>query len=211
VYIIVVYKKGWLKRNSVESHFLCPNPKCRKIFTEPVWLTDLSKTPPDSYPACPHCSINLNIIPFSNAQKSPPLKSPQAVPSHIKEFKKPVERTQTIQRETSPEKQPVVREVGEPTFAADTSKSLSKPEELPESKPLIQTLEVEDERSSKLVMKPKVQVQEEKKPVPSFRDCSHFFGFVKSLPKNTPIPDECLGCPWIVQCLTHEADKVEAK
>lgn len=64
LYITVVYKKGWLGRNHVESHFLCPNQKCRKIFTQPVWLTDLSKSPPESYPACPHCSINLDIIPF---------------------------------------------------------------------------------------------------------------------------------------------------
>jgi len=186
LYIIVVYKKGWLKRNSAESHFLCPNPKCRKIFTEPVWLMDLSRTPPESYPACPHCSINLDVIPFFSAQKSPPLKSMRKAPASIKEFKKPIERTQTIQRETAPEKPIVVRE---------------------EPKSLVQSLEIGDEKPSKPIEKPKMQ---EKKTPPSSRDCPHFFGYVRSLPKNTAIPDECLGCPWIVECLTHTVEKVEA-
>lgn len=208
LYIIVVYKKGWLKRNSVESHFLCPNPKCRKIFTEPVWLTDLSKTPPESYPACPNCSINLNVIPFFSAQKSPRLKSTQATPPSFKEFKKPIERTQTIQREETPERPIAVQEVSEPTFPADISKGLKKPAALPDSKPQVQTPETRDEKPSKPVEKPKLQ--EGKKPYPSSRDCPHFFGYVRSLPKNTPIPDECLGCPWIVECLTHQAEKVEA-
>jgi len=193
LYIIVVYKKGWLKRNSVVSHFLCPNPECRKIFTEPVWLTDLSKTPPESYPACPHCSINLNIIPFFSAQKSPQLKSIAAPPT-FKEFKKPIERTQPIQRETAPDKQIAPREVSEPTFPADTSEGLRKPAVLPET-------------PTKTMEKPKLH--EEKKPFPSSRDCPHFFGYVRSLPKNSPIPEECLGCPWIVECLTHQAEKVE--
>ncbi len=47
---------------------------------------------------------------------------------------------------------------------------------------------------------------------PSFREqpkpssaglsaCPHYFGYLKKLPKNVPIPDECLGCLRIVECL----------
>jgi len=189
LYIIVVYKKGWLKRNSVESHFLCPNPKCRKPFTEPVWLTDLSRMPPESYPACPNCSMNLNAIPFFSAQKSPSLKSVSRVPPSVKEFKKSVEKTQPVKSERVPEKPVVVKEASDPKLS-------------------VQALEIEDEKPSKPIEKSKMQ--EEKKPSPSSRDCPHFFGYVRSLPKNTPIPDECLGCAWIVECLTHTAEKVEA-
>jgi len=193
LYVTIVYKKGWLKRNHVESHFLCPNQKCRKIFTEPVWLTDLSRTPPESYPACPHCSINLDIIPFFSGQKSPQPKTMQRAPQSFKEFKKPpaIEKTQTIQRETTTE--PIYRDVPEPTFS--------------ESKSSVQTLEIEDEKPSKPMKQSKMK--EEKKPSPSSRDCPHFFGYVRSLPKNTPIPDECLGCSWIVECLTHTAEEVK--
>jgi hypothetical protein len=32
-------------------------------------------------------------------------------------------------------------------------------------------------------------------------NCVHSFGYLGSLPKNTPIPDECLGCSKVMQCL----------
>ena len=36
----------------------------------------------------------------------------------------------------------------------------------------------------------------------SEKDCLHFFGYLGSLPKNTPIPGECFGCEKIVDCLS---------
>jgi hypothetical protein len=30
--------------------------------------------------------------------------------------------------------------------------------------------------------------------------CKHEFGYLKTLPKNTPIPKECLGCRKIIEC-----------
>lgn len=38
-------------------------------------------------------------------------------------------------------------------------------------------------------------------------DCSHHFGYLGTLPKNTPLPDECLGCPKIIKCLTRASTK----
>lgn len=32
--------------------------------------------------------------------------------------------------------------------------------------------------------------------------CKHFFGFLKKRPKNMPIPDECLTCDKMIECLT---------
>ena len=34
-----------------------------------------------------------------------------------------------------------------------------------------------------------------------FQKCVHSFGYLRSLPKNTPVPDECFGCPKAMQCL----------
>ena len=31
-------------------------------------------------------------------------------------------------------------------------------------------------------------------------ECAHHFGYLKTLPKNTPIPDECFGCTRIMEC-----------
>ena len=33
------------------------------------------------------------------------------------------------------------------------------------------------------------------------KDCLHHFGYLNSLPRNTPIPGECFGCQRIVDCL----------
>ncbi len=30
--------------------------------------------------------------------------------------------------------------------------------------------------------------------------CAHYFGFLNSIPGTTPIPDECLVCPKVLQC-----------
>lgn len=30
--------------------------------------------------------------------------------------------------------------------------------------------------------------------------CAHYFGFLNSIPKDMPIPDECLICPKVLQC-----------
>jgi len=34
-----------------------------------------------------------------------------------------------------------------------------------------------------------------------FQECVHHFGYLKNLPKNTPVPDECFGCKQILRCL----------
>jgi hypothetical protein len=31
--------------------------------------------------------------------------------------------------------------------------------------------------------------------------CQHFLGYLKRRPKDTPIPDECLTCGRMVECL----------
>jgi len=40
----------------------------------------------------------------------------------------------------------------------------------------------------------------------SKRDCLHQFGYLRTFPKNAPIPDECFGCPKIVECLINTKD-----
>lgn len=33
--------------------------------------------------------------------------------------------------------------------------------------------------------------------------CGHFLGYLKKRPKNTPIPDECLTCSKMIECLAY--------
>lgn len=42
-----------------------------------------------------------------------------------------------------------------------------------------------------------------------FHGCPHSFGYLKDLPKNTPVPDECYGCQQVMRCLfTSEQDQL---
>ena len=34
--------------------------------------------------------------------------------------------------------------------------------------------------------------------------CPHFFGYLKKIPKNTPMPDECLTCLKMVECISYD-------
>lgn len=41
-----------------------------------------------------------------------------------------------------------------------------------------------------------------KEPAKVGGGCPHFFGFLRKRPKNMPIPDECLTCNRMIECLT---------
>ena len=34
-----------------------------------------------------------------------------------------------------------------------------------------------------------------------FQSCAHHLGYLKGLEKNKAVPDECFGCPKVMQCL----------
>jgi hypothetical protein len=34
--------------------------------------------------------------------------------------------------------------------------------------------------------------------------CSHFLGYLRKIPKNTTIPDQCFSCPKMVECLSYD-------
>ncbi len=34
--------------------------------------------------------------------------------------------------------------------------------------------------------------------------CVHSMGYLQSVPKNSPIPDECFGCAKVMSCLFHK-------
>lgn len=67
LYVLVVYKKGWLKGElrADKVYYRCPNQECRRVFKEPVWLIDLSQSPPEGYQGCPHCGVDIQITPSS--------------------------------------------------------------------------------------------------------------------------------------------------
>jgi hypothetical protein len=61
-------------------------------------------------------------------------------------------------------------------------------------------------------VKPQKIVEERQVPTVSQKQlqerppgCLHFFGYLRNMPKNTLIPDECLRCSKMVECLYHTA------
>jgi len=38
-------------------------------------------------------------------------------------------------------------------------------------------------------------------------ECSHFFGYLRKIPRNTPIPDECFSCLKMVECLSYDVSE----
>ena len=37
--------------------------------------------------------------------------------------------------------------------------------------------------------------------------CSHFFGYLRKIPKNTLIPDDCYSCPKMVECISYNVSE----
>jgi hypothetical protein len=61
-------------------------------------------------------------------------------------------------------------------------------------------------------LKGKVRSKEEKKAFflfgeTKFNGCTFKLGYLKGLPKNKPIPDECFGCPQILECVALSENK----
>ncbi|MEM3580744.1 MAG: hypothetical protein QXH40_02835 [Candidatus Bathyarchaeia archaeon] len=55
----------------------------------------------------------------------------------------------------------------------------------------------EAEKSSMVVLRKKEESESEEVK------CKHFLGYLKKRPKNTPIPDECLTCSKMIECLAY--------
>jgi cytoskeletal protein RodZ len=47
----------------------------------------------------------------------------------------------------------------------------------------------------------KLKTSSSTQPNAESQNCAHEFGYLKDLPRNTPVPDECFGCPKVMQCL----------
>ena len=81
-----------------------------------------------------------------------------------------------------------------------TSKKLEKAVKTPLEEPLegIETSKITKEKQSS----PPTKSLQARPP-----ECRHFFGYLKKIPKNTQIPDECFGCHRMVDCLYYDVSE----
>ncbi|MCW4052789.1 MAG: hypothetical protein NWE78_06250 [Candidatus Bathyarchaeota archaeon] len=52
------------------ENLICPYSNCGQTFQQPVMVTDSSKLPRETYYACPHCMLRLQLILDANSQGS---------------------------------------------------------------------------------------------------------------------------------------------
>jgi type IV secretory pathway VirB10-like protein len=102
-----------------------------------------------------------------------------------------------------------------------TSKPIIKTEAVEETVPVVEKQAVPEENAKKAEVAVEVHVEKEeahddekeaKKAFflfgkKDFAGCVHKFGYLKTVPRNTPIPDECFGCPRILECLMQTKSK----
>jgi hypothetical protein len=190
---------------------VCPNPKCQREIEEPILLTVLSVTPPKQYEACPYCFAKLEpeppveqeIVPepteveheeimeegeettsnlsvntvLEKVKGSGPkfLKKVKAlIPNSNESQKQKQKKTEEPQTELSSieENEDVIKEeLGAETFFTE--------EETEEAPIIEQSTEKEDQSSG----------------------CPQTFGYLAKRPKDAPIPQQCMLCPKIVDCM----------
>ena len=170
---------------------VCPNPKCRREIEEPILLTIISVTPPKEYEACPYC--------FANLEPEPPIEQ-KDVPEPTVDQEEVMEEEVT----SSPSVNSVLEKVKDssPWFLKKVRALIPSSNE-PQKKKREKTEEPQAEPSGK----EETATKEEPKTKPSAEKekgssgCPHTFGYLAKRPPETPIPQECLLCPKIVDCM----------
>lgn len=155
---------------------VCPNPKCRREIEEPILLTILSVTPPKEYEACPYCFANLEPEP-------------------------------TIEQKDVPEPTVDQEEVMEEKEATPTIKSVNSvlekvkagPRFLKKVKALIPGSNGSQKEKRRKTEEPQAEPAGKKESGSS--GCPQSFGYLANRPPETPIPQECLLCPKMVDCM----------
>jgi type IV secretory pathway VirB10-like protein len=110
-------------------------------------------------------------------------------------------KTKGLEKPTTPAE--TKKNAGEkPASPVETQKIREEPTKTVQTEP-----DIETDRSFE-----KKKAEEEKKSFflfgnSKFKGCSHKFGYLGTLPKNTPIPDECFGCPKILECLMRSKNR----
>jgi hypothetical protein len=185
---------------------VCPNPRCQREVEEPLLLTILSVTPPKQYEACPYCFAKLE-------QEAPimqkPVSEPAIIPEEATEPKEKEEISNNLSVNAVLEK---VKDSG-PNFFKKVKalipntnglkKEKKEKTKEPEAEPAVKKEEAPKEKPK---TEPAIK-KEEQKPEPSANKeatssgCPQAFGYLANRPKDMPIPQGCLVCPKMVDCM----------
>ena len=162
---------------------VCPNPKCRREIEEPIILTILSVTPPKEYEACPYCFANLEPEPTIDQEE---VMEEEATPT-IKSVNSVLEKA----KDSSP------RFLKKFKALIPSSNWSQKEKRQKTEEPQAEPAGKKEEKATK--EEPKTEPSDKKESGSS--GCPQSFGYLANRPKDTPIPQECLVCPKMVDCM----------
>lgn len=189
---------------------VCPNPKCQKEIKESILLTVRSVTPPKQYEACPYCFAKIELEPTLEQEQ-------QIIPDSTKVEQEIVEEVEEKNSKQSVDSAPEKENGSGPKFLDRVKALISKSSDTEKEKQKI-TEEPKDKSSQKekkvIKEEPETEysfTEEETKDVPEieasaekekhFSGCPQTFGYLAKRPKDMPIPQQCMLCPKIVDCM----------
>ena len=188
---------------------VCPNPKCGREIEESILLTVLCVTPPKQYNACPYCFAELEpeppveqgVVPDStkieheevieeseDATSNLPENSilervKGSGPSFLKKVRALIPNSNGSRKEQKKielQAESSIREEDENMISEEPEAEDFFTEEETEETPIIETAAKRESQSS---------------------GCPETFGYLAKRPKDAPIPQQCLLCPKIVDCM----------
>ena len=193
--------------------FVCPNPKCQREIEEPILLTILSVTPPKQYEACPYCLSKLEqkapaeqkIVPEPVMAKPEKTMEEETTPSpHVNAVLEKVKLSgpQLLKRVRAliPNSNGSQNEKPVKTEPPQTKPSIKEEKLIEEEEPETETFVVYEAPKQA----PKLEESDEKESKAS--GCPKTFGYLATRPKDAPIPQECLLCPKIVDCMLNNKE-----
>jgi len=172
---------------------VCPNPKCRREIEEPILLTILSVTPPKEYEACPYC--------FANLEPEPPIEQ-EDVPEPTVDQEDVMEDEEAAPA-TKSENSVLEKVKAGPRFwkkvkaLIPSSNGSQKEKRQKIEEPQAEPAGKKEEKATK--EEPKIEPSAKKENGSS--GCPQSFGYLANRPPETPIPQECLVCPKMVDCM----------
>jgi type IV secretory pathway VirB10-like protein len=129
-----------------------------------------------------------------------------------REIKPPLNRyIETVRTPTVEQKRPE-----KPTTPVETKKTTNEEPALtglPKKVPEEPTENIQTEAHAETEENQKKETEKQAKKAfflfgeREFEGCPHRFKYLRALPKNSPIPDECFGCPKILECLGSSKNK----
>jgi len=113
--------------------------------------------------------------------------------------------TATIENAKEPEAPKITETPKAPMVYIENHKNREYTQEIPTSSEKLEPSKTEEKQPlmpvpTQTPATPLKPVDENTASTRTPPECAHYFGYLRTLPKNTPIPDECFGCTKIMEC-----------